>query len=262
MRAVPMSDAPMSVVVLPTYNEADNLAEVLHRIRAAAPEIAVLVVDDASPDGTGLLAEQLAAELGRICVLHRAAKEGLGSAYRAGFAQVLAQGAEVVVSMDADLSHDPVVLPELLAAVQGPDAAQMAIGSRYIAGGSVVNWPAHRRLLSRWGNRYTSWALGLRVTDCTSGYRAYTAEGLRGIEVGSTTAEGYAFLTELARRMAADGRPVAEVPITFVDRTRGRSKMSWRIVVESMVLVTRWAVSDRLGRRRGRSELDRTGLPR
>lgn len=262
MRAVPMTDAPMSVVVLPTYNEADNLAEVLRRIRADAPELQVLVVDDASPDGTGALAETLAAELGRITVMHRTSKDGLGSAYRAGFAQVLANGAEVVVSMDADLSHDPSALPALLAAVHGPGAADMAIGSRYVPGGAVVNWPVHRRLLSRWGNRYTAWALGLGVTDCTSGYRAYTADALRGIEVTTTTAEGYAFLTELARRMAAAGRPVAEVPITFVDRTRGRSKMSWRIVVESMVLVTRWAVADRLARRRDRAALAPTGAPR
>lgn len=255
MRAVPMTDAPVNVIVLPTYNEAENLTEVLRRIRAAAPDAGVLVVDDASPDGTGALAENLAEELGGIRVLHRDAKHGLGTAYRAGFAQVLGEGAEVVVSMDADLSHDPAVLPALFAAVA--DGAEMAIGSRYVPGGAVVNWPAHRRLLSRWGNRYTAWALGLEVRDCTSGFRVYRADALRAIEVGTTTAEGYAFLTELARRMAAGGHRVVEVPITFVDRTRGRSKMSWRIVVESMWLVTRWAARDRRGRRRPTPEAAR-----
>ena len=240
-------------MVLPTYNEAENLPEVLRRIRAAVPEVAVLVVDDASPDGTGQLAEQLAEELGGVRVLHRGAKEGLGSAYRAGFTAVLEAGATSVVSMDADLSHDPDVLPELLAALRTPLRPAMVIGSRYVPGGAVVNWPVHRRLLSRWGNRYTAWALGLSVRDCTSGYRAYDADALRRIDVGSTTAEGYAFLSELARRASADGQPVVEVPITFVDRTRGRSKMSWRIVVESMVLVTRWAVADRRGWRSRRS---------
>lgn len=258
MRAVPMTDAPVNVIVLPTYNEAENLAEVLERIRAAAPDVGVLVVDDASPDGTGALAEALAERLGGIRVMHRAGKQGLGTAYRAGFAKVLDEGAEVVVSMDADLSHDPDVLPALLESIDR--GADMVIGSRYIAGGAVVNWPAHRRLLSRWGNRYTAWALGLRVGDCTSGYRAYRAEALREIDVGSTTAEGYAFLTELARRMAAAGRRVEEVPITFIDRTRGRSKMSWRIVLESMWLVTRWAITDRRPVRRsapGPSEVTR-----
>lgn len=248
MRAVPMTDAPVNVIVLPTYNEADNLPEVLRRIRHAAPDVGVLVVDDASPDGTGVLAERLGEELGGIRVLHRTAKEGLGTAYRAGFAQVLGEGAEVVVSMDADLSHDPAALPAMLTALA--DGADMVIGSRYVPGGAVVNWPVHRRLLSRWGNRYTAWALGLRVGDCTSGYRVYRGDALRAIEVGATTAEGYAFLTELARRMAAVDLQVREIPIVFVDRSRGRSKMSWRIVVESMWLVTRWAVADRRSRRR------------
>ncbi len=246
-----------AVVVLPTYNEIENLEPLLRQVLAVAPDVCVLVVDDASPDGTGELADRLAGELGRVEVLHRPLKEGLGSAYRAGFAHALARGAESLVSMDADFSHDPSALPGLLAAVGG-DGVDMVIGSRYVPGGAVVDWPRRRRMLSKWGNRYTAWILGLPVADCTSGYRAYRADAVRAIDHADTTAEGYAFLTELVRRMTDAGRTIAEVPITFVDRQRGRSKMSWRIVLESMVLVTRWGVADRrrrrvLDRQRGRA---------
>lgn len=239
-------------MVLPTYNEIENLEPLVRRVLESRCDLRVLVVDDASPDGTGQLADRLVAELDRVDVLHRPSKEGLGSAYRAGFTQALASGADALVSMDADFSHDPGVLPALLGALGDGDHVDMVIGSRYVAGGAVVDWPVHRRMLSRWGNRYTAWVLGLPVSDCTSGYRAYRADAVRAIDHDATTAEGYAFLTELVRRMADAGRTIVEVPITFVDRQRGRSKMSWRIVVESMVLVTRWGLTDRRRRARGR----------
>lgn len=238
-------------VVLPTYNEVENLEPFLRRVRTEMPDAHVLVVDDDSPDGTGALADRLAAELGQVKVLHRTDKQGLGSAYREGFALALDESADVIVSMDADFSHDPAALPALIAALgSGTGSVDAVVGSRYVPGGAVVNWPAHRRLLSRWGNRYTSWALRLDIADCTSGYRAYRCDALRAVDPATTTAEGYAFLTELARRLVTGGATVTEVPITFVDRRRGQSKMSWRIVVESMVLVTRWGVADRWHGRR------------
>ncbi len=243
-----------ATVVLPTFNESENLERFLRRLRTEAPDVSVLIVDDDSPDGTGRLADRLAEQLGQVSVLHRSGQRGLGNAYRAGFARAFDDGADVVVSMDADLSHDPAMVPAMVAALGGlhdvgPD---MVIGSRYVPGGRVVNWPVHRRVLSRWGNRYTAWALGLDVNDCTSGFRAYRAAALRTIDVGSTTAEGYAFLTELVRRTRQGGGEVVEVPITFTDREYGESKMSWRIIAESMVMVTRWGVTDRWQRIRRR----------
>jgi dolichol-phosphate mannosyltransferase len=233
-----------TIVVLPTYNERENVAQLLAAVRAAVPDADLLVVDDNSPDGTAVLVEEAAAELGQVKLLRRPGKQGLGSAYREGFAVALDEGYDVIVSMDVDFSHDPAVLPEMLALIDaGSDAV---IGSRYLPGGGTVDWPLHRRLLSRWGNRYTSLLLGLRVRDCTSGYRAYRADALRAIEPGTTTAEGYAFLTELVRRLVRRGRRVVETPIVFADRRYGESKMSGRIVVESMLLVTRWGVRDAL----------------
>lgn len=236
-----------SIVVLPTYNERENIAPFLRALRQAS-DVDVLVVDDASPDGTADLARSLGAELGGVRVLDRSAKAGLGSAYRAGFAQVLAEGYEVVVSMDADLSHDPAAIPEMLRLLD--DGADAVIGSRYVTGGGTTDWPVRRQLLSKWGNGYTRRVLGLPTRDCTSGYRAYRASALAAIDPGTTGAEGYAFLTELVRRLARSGYRVVETPIIFRDRTLGRSKMSGRIIVESMVLVTRWGVEDRLRRLR------------
>jgi dolichol-phosphate mannosyltransferase len=236
-----------TVVVVPTYQESENIVRFLGAVRAAVPDAYVLIVDDNSPDGTGALADSAAAELGNIAVLHRPAKNGLGSAYRHGFSEVLGgkvlDGAcDVVVSMDCDFSHDPQAIATLVKRIeQGADAV---VGSRYVAGGGTVNWPLHRRLLSRWGNRYTSGVLGLHIHDCTSGFRAYRASALRDIDPTSTGAEGYAFLTELVRRLVAGGFTVVEQPITFVDRQFGTSKMSGRIIAESMILVTGWAVSD------------------
>src|SRR5918995_2867406 len=231
----------------------------LASLRQVVPDADILVVDNNSPDGTAELVEGLAAELGQIKLLRRPGKQGLGSAYREGFAVALDEGYDVVVSMDVDLSHDPESLPDLLALVAtGCDAV---IGSRYVPGGATVDWPLHRRLLSRWGNRYTSLVLGLQVRDCTSGYRAYRAEALAAIEPGTTGAEGYAFLTELVRRLVGRGFRVMETPIVFRDRRHGSSKMSGRIVVESMLLVTGWGVRDLVrGRsRRRRHPADATG---
>ncbi len=243
---------PGTIVVLPTYNERENVVALLRAVRGAVPDADVLVVDDNSPDGTAALVEETAAEQDQIKLLRRAGKQGLGSAYRQGFVVALDEGYDVVVSMDVDFSHDPAVLPELLRLIRS--GADAVIGSRYVPGGATVDWPLHRRLLSRWGNRYTSFVLGLRVRDCTSGYRAYRADALRAIEPASTTAEGYAFLTELVRRLVRRGAKVVETPIVFTDRRYGVSKMSGRIVVESMLLVTRWAIRDRVRDLTGRSE--------
>jgi dolichol-phosphate mannosyltransferase len=235
-----------SVVVLPTYNEAENIALFLRAVREAAPTTNVLVVDDNSPDGTGRIADEIGAELGGVEVMHRAGKEGLGSAYREGFARVLGGDYDVVLSMDADFSHDPCQIVDFIARIEG--GADLVIGSRYVAGGGTTDWPVRRQLLSRWGNAYTRTILGVPARDCTSGYRAYRAEALASIDPTSTSAEGYAFLTELVRRLARGGAEVVEVPIIFRDRTRGRSKMSGRIIVESMLLVTRWGLGDALRR--------------
>ncbi len=237
-----------TLVVVPTYQEVENIARFLPAVRAAAPDADILVVDDNSPDGTGAEAERIAAELGQIEVLHRPGKEGLGAAYREAFARALAGPHEIIVQMDVDLSHDPAMVPELVAAVEA--GADCAIGSRYVPGGSTPNWPVHRRLLSRWGNRYTAAVLGLGVADATSGFRAYRAETLRTIHPETTRSSGYAFMSELARRMIAEGAEIVELPITFVDRAYGTSKMSARIITESMALVTAWGVKSRLPGRR------------
>jgi dolichol-phosphate mannosyltransferase len=230
-------------VVLPTYNESENIARLLTQLRTVLPDGRLCVVDDNSPDGTGEIAERCAAELGGIEVLHRPRKQGLGSAYRQGFAHVISQGVDVVVSMDVDFSHDPLVIPAMLAAIE--DGSDAVIGSRYVNGGGTKNWPIHRRLLSRWGNLYTAAVLGVKVRDCTSGFRAYRATALASIAPETTKAEGYAFLSELVVRLSRRGLKISEVPILFVDRENGTSKMSGRIIVESMLLVTRWGVAHR-----------------
>ena len=239
-----------SVIVLPTYNERENIEVFLRGVRDTGAPVDVLVVDDASPDATADAARALAGELGGVSVLDRTSKDGLGSAYRAGFEQVLGGDYDVIISMDADLSHDPAVIPEMLRLIDS--GADAVVGSRYVRGGGTTDWPTHRRLLSKWGNAYTRTALRLSVNDCTSGYRAYRADALRSIEPTTTQAEGYAFLTELVRRLDRTGHTIVETPIIFRDRERGKSKMSGRIVVESMWLVTTWGVADlrrRLARR-------------
>lgn len=233
-----------TLIVLPTFNEADNIVEVLQKLRAVVPEASVLVVDDSSPDGTADLVEEVAEEIGDVSVMRRPAKSGLGSAYRDGFRHGLAAGYDVMVEMDSDLSHDPAALPSLLAAAA--DGAALALGSRYIPGGSIPDWSWHRRALSRWGNRYAAAVLGIDVNDATSGYRAYRAEALAGIDFHTVQADGYGFQVEMAYRVLASGGRIVEVPISFTDRVRGESKMSSSIVIEALVLVTWWAIRDRI----------------
>jgi dolichol-phosphate mannosyltransferase len=237
-----------ALLVLPTYQEAENLVEVLDRVRAASPDTHVLVVDDGSPDGTADLAEQHAEVVGDVEVLRRPEKSGLGSAYRDGFRWGLDRGFDVLLEMDSDLSHDPGALPSLLGAVEL--GADLVIGSRYVPGGSIPNWSWHRRALSRWGNRYAAGVLGLAVNDSTAGFRAYRATTLKQIELDRITADGYGFQIEMTYEVVRRGGKVVEVPIDFTDRIRGTSKMSSRIVVEALVLVTWWGLRDRVFRRR------------
>jgi dolichol-phosphate mannosyltransferase len=234
-------------VTVPTYEEAENIDLLVRRVREALPNAAILVVDDNSGDGTADKVDALGGELGDVRALRRPGKLGLGSAYRAGHAAGLALGYDVMVQIDADLSHDPADLPRLLAAVAR--GADLAIGSRYVPGGSAPHWPRRRLLLSRLGNAYASWVLGLTVRDATAGYRAYRASLLERIDFRSTTSTGYGFQVEMAYRAARAGATITEVPICFTDRVRGTSKMSWRIVAEAMALVTWWGVRDRVARR-------------
>ena len=240
-----------TLIVVPTYLEAENIEEMLDRVRAAVPDADVVVVDDGSPDGTADLATAKGSELGQIEVIRRSAKGGLGAAYRVGFRWGLERGYDVLVEIDADLSHDPDALPTLLGTLDR--GADLVIGSRYVPGGSVPGWPAHRRALSRWGNRYSGFVLGMGVRDATSGYRAYRRSALEGAHYDATSATGYAFQIELAYRIARRGNSVVEIPIVFVDRTRGKSKMSPRIAVEAIGLVTWWALRDRVLRRGSRA---------
>ena len=238
-----------TIIIIPTYLEAENIGDVLGKVRAAAPHADVLVVDDASPDGTAELARGANDDHGRISVLERPAKGGLGGAYRAGFQHAFAHGYEVVVQMDADLSHPPDRLAALLAEVDA--GADIAIGSRYVPGGATTNWPLIRRLLSRAGNRYASTVLGLGIRDATAGFRAYRADILETVGTSATKATGYGFQLELSYRAHRLGARIVEVPITFNDRFRGVSKMSWHIIGEAMSLVTWWGVRDRLLRLNG-----------
>lgn len=240
-----------ALVVLPTYLEAENVEDVLTRIRTVVPDAHVLVVDDGSPDGTADLAEQVGEALGQIQVLRRTEKSGLGPAYRAGFAWGLARDHDVLLEMDADLSHDPEVLPELIAAVRS-GSADLAIGSRYVPGGAVPGWPRNRRLLSQWGNRYIGLMLKLPVRDATAGYRAYRREILERIGLERVRADGYGFQIEMAYAVSKAGGTIVEIPITFRDRVRGVSKMHPGIVTEALVLVTRWGMRDRVNRIRRR----------
>lgn len=245
------SDAKVrTLVVTPTYIEAPNVELFLSTVRAIVPDADILVVDDNSPDGTADLAEAKGAELGRVHVLRRPVKDGLGNAYRAGFGWGLDHSYERLVQIDVDGQHDPAVIPQLLARLD--DGAGVAIGSRYVVGGSTPNWPLHRRLLSKWGNAYATWLLGLELHDATAGFRAYRADVLEAIDFRDTIANGYAFQMEVAYRLAAWGGRIDEVPIAFTDRMRGQSKMSGRIMAESMILVTRWGIRDRLRALRGR----------
>jgi dolichol-phosphate mannosyltransferase len=241
-------------VSVPTYKEAENIEELLRRVRAAVPDAHILVIDDGSPDGTAELAEKIGVELGGVEVLRRPGKSGLGAAYRAGHAIGLARGYDVMAQIDADLSHQPEALPSLLDAIR--DGADLALGSRYVEGGAIPKVPAYRLALSRWGCRYAAWALGIGVADSTGGYRAYRASALRDMQFETTSATGYSFQIEMTYRLVRAGGRVVEVPITFTDREHGTSKMSGQIVIEAMALVTWWGVRDRI-LRRGRSSESR-----
>lgn len=242
--------SPRVLVVIPTYDEIENIDDVLRSVRRALPDATVLVIDDNSPDGTAEVADALACRLGSIEVLRRAEKQGLGSAYRAGFRAGLDRGFDVLIEMDADRSHDPASLPDLVAAING--GADLVIGSRYVAGGSIPEWPASRRAISRLGCWYARTMLQLPVRDATSGFRAYRSAMVAAIDLDAVQADGYGFQVEMAYRMHALGGRIAEVPIEFRDRTLGRSKMSARIVIEALGLVTRWGVRDRFARSRER----------
>ena len=241
---VPAVRAPRVLVVIPTYDEIENIDEVLRRARRALPDATVLVVDDNSPDGTADRVEMLARELVDVHVLRRPQKLGLGPAYRAGFREGLADGYDVMIEMDSDLSHDPSVLPELVAAIAA--GADLAIGSRYVPGGATPDWPLVRRLISRAGCRYARAMLRLPLNDATSGFRAYRAGALEAIDLDQVRADGYGFQVEMAYRVHTLGGTITEIPIEFRVRTLGRSKMSTRIVVEALLLVTRWGLRDRI----------------
>jgi dolichol-phosphate mannosyltransferase len=231
-------------VVIPTFNEGANIDKLLREVRSFLPEAAILIVDDSSPDGTADQAEELGRELGQIEVLRRPMKAGLGSAYRDGFTKAMGQGADILVQMDADLSHAPSALPALVSAVR--HGVDLAMGSRYVPGARILGWSGRRHWLSRWGNRYAAGMLGLAVNDATAGYRVYTADALRRIDLNRVHADGYGFQVEMTYYHVKGGGSVAEIPITFVDRAHGSSKLSGGIVREAFVLVTKMAIRDAL----------------
>lgn len=231
--------AEKGLVVVPTYNEAQNIELVIDRVRASVPSLDILVVDDNSPDGTGDLADKAARTDSQVHVMHREAKLGLGPAYLAGFAWGMARDYDVLIEMDADGSHLPEQLPRLLDALAGAD---LVLGSRWVKGGRVVNWPRRRKLLSRGGNLYARVMLGLPLYDATGGFRAFRRTTLEGINLQSVASQGYCFQIDLARRVLDAGYRIVEVPITFVEREYGDSKMSGAIVRESLVKVTRWGL--------------------
>ncbi len=230
------------VMVVPTYNEAENLAWIIERLRRAQPDVDVLVVDDGSPDGTGRIADDLAAADPRVGVVHRSEKAGLGAAYLHGFAVALERGFDVVGEMDADGSHQPEQLHRLLGAL---DDADLVIGSRWVPGGSVVNWPRSRELLSRGGNLYVRLLLGIPVRDATAGYRVFRRQALEAIDLRSVRSAGYVFQTDLTFRVLGAGLRVTEVPIEFVERVRGDSKMSRDVATESLRRITAWGIRER-----------------
>lgn len=247
MRGVNDDNRPAAsrvLVVIPTYNELDNLPVIVGRLHDAAPEAHVLVADDNSPDGTGRLADELAAADPRIHVLHREGKQGLGAAYLAGFAWGLAEGYDVICEMDADGSHPPDRLPAMLERIE--DGADLAIGSRWVKGGSVVDWPVSREVLSRGANTYTRLALGMPVKDATAGFRAFRRGTLEKIDLASVASQGYCFQVDLTWRTVRAGLRVDEVPITFTERQIGVSKMSTDIMREALVRITEWGVRYRV----------------
>jgi dolichol-phosphate mannosyltransferase len=243
------NDVGRILVVVPTYNEADNITAVTSRLRGAVPRAHLLIADDNSPDGTGKIADELAERDEHVHVLHRPGKQGLGAAYLAGFRWGIERGYDVLVEMDADGSHRPEELPRLLAAL---DRADVVLGSRWVEGGQVVNWPASRRLLSRGGSAYSRFMLRLPVRDVTGGYRAFHYRTLLSLGLEEVRSQGYCFQVDLVRRAAERGFTITEVPITFVERERGASKMNRAIVAEALWRVTVWGLRARLRPRRAR----------
>ncbi len=240
-----------AVAIVPTYNEVDNIEALVRAIRKHAPDVGILVVDDNSPDGTAELVAGLTDEIGDLQILRRSAKSGLGGAYRAGMRLAIDGGAEICIQIDADLSHDPAMIPSLVSAVE--HGVDLALGSRYVPGGITENWPPRRRRLSRWGNRYVAGVLGLAVNDATAGFRAYRSSALVGpMDFESVATEGYGFQVEMTHRLVRAGGKIVEIPITFRDRTHGVSKMSQGIVQEAFVMVIKLWVKDRSGRRERR----------
>lgn len=244
MTTTPREPVGKAIVLIPTYNERENLPLIVGRLRSAVPAADVLVLDDGSPDGTGFVADELARSDDQVHVLHRSSKQGLGRAYLAGFAWAMERGYDVLVEMDADGSHQPEQLPGLLAAL---DEADLAIGARWVQGGAVENWPAHRKVLSVGANVYTRLMLGMRVNDATAGYRAYRADALRTMGLQGVESQGYCFQIDLTVRAVRAGLTVVEVPITFVEREIGVSKMGRDIIREALTNVTRWGVTYRVG---------------
>nr|WP_231713250.1 polyprenol monophosphomannose synthase [Arthrobacter sp. zg-Y769] len=238
------------MTIIPTYNEIESLPITLKRLRDAVPDSDVLIADDNSPDGTGAYADEIAAQDPKVHVLHRKGKEGLGAAYIAGFRWGLERGYDILVEMDADGSHRPEELPRLLEASKA--GADLVIGSRWVTGGSVVNWPLHRKLLSRAGSTYSRFMLGIPVRDITAGYRAFRRGTLEQLDLGAVESVGYGFQVDMTFRVARQGLSITEVPITFVERELGDSKMSGNIVVEAMANVTRWGLTARWQKLTGR----------
>jgi len=232
------------LVIIPTYQERENVSPIVARVRSAVPEADILIADDNSPDGTGKIADELAAKDDHVQVLHRPAKNGLGAAYVAGFAVALAAGYDVIVEMDADGSHQPEQLPSLLSALA---TADVVLGSRWVEGGQVSNWPKSREILSRGGNAYARIALGIPLRDATGGYRAYRAKVLRSFDLTTVRSQGYCFQVDMALRSWERGYRIVEVPITFVERELGASKMNRGIVIEAFLRVAVWGVQRRLG---------------
>jgi len=248
MSAGPRDRAPRALVITPTYDEAGSLEATVAAVFAVAPQVDLLVVDDASPDGTGEIADRLAAADPRVSVLHRAGKEGLGRAYVAGFRVALERDYDVIVEMDADGSHPASALPALLEALAAEPMVGLAIGSRYVPGGGLADWAAGRRLLSRAGNAYARFMLRVPVRDVTAGYRAYRAEVLRGLPLDEIDSRGYCFQIDMTLRTLDAGWRIAERPIEFRERTAGVSKMSTGVVVEAMLRVTAWGLGRLLRR--------------
>ena len=256
MTSATFADLGRILVIIPTFNERETLRPIIARVRTSVPEAHVLIADDNSPDGTGAIADELAADDDHVQVMHRLGKEGLGAAYLAGFAWALQNSYDVVVEMDADGSHQPEQLPRLLDALRSAD---LVLGSRWVSGGGTQNWPKSRQYLSRGGNLYTRAMLGVPLHDATGGYRAFRAEALRALDLHEVASQGYCFQVDLAWRAVQRGLRVREVLIMFVERLAGTSKMSQKIVAEALWRVTVWGIDDKVTRIRRRAHVRRAG---